>query len=202
VNSTNDTLRSTRLKVGSGELRTWLVRWPLGTLAFAASVDGVVAVDLRATRPVADASLDTVLARSATNEVEIIEGSPEPRVHEALVAYVKGDHDAFVELPVDLGAATPFAAQVYDTLRYVRAGQLVSYGALANACGRPGAARAIGRIVGANPLPLIVPCHRVVAADGSLGGFSGGLGVKRWLLAHEGVAARPGGWQSRRRPVC
>ena len=70
-------------------------------------------------------------------------------------------------------------------------GEVVAYGEIARRMGRPGASRAVGAANGRNPLAVVVPCHRVIGADGSLTGYGGGLWRKRWLLAHEG-AARPG----------
>ena len=89
---------------------------------------------------------------------------------------------------IDLINCTPFFASVYQRCRQVRRGQAISYGALARVVGRPRAARAVGVALSRNPCPLVVPCHRVVAADGSLGGFSasGGVLLKRRMLALEG----------------
>lgn len=90
------------------------------------------------------------------------------------------------DLPLDL-RGTPFQRRVWEELRRVPYGQTVAYGELARRVGRPGAARAVGRAVGANPVPIIVPCHRVVGADGSLVGYGGGLEIKAALLRLEGV---------------
>ncbi len=89
-------------------------------------------------------------------------------------------------LPLDL-RGTPFQQQVWRELRKVPYGQTVSYGELARRVGRPGAVRAVGQAVGANPIPIIVPCHRVVGADGSLVGYGGGLEIKSALLRLEGA---------------
>ncbi len=82
-------------------------------------------------------------------------------------------------------ANSDFARRVYRALQCTELGATVSYGQLAERAGSPGAARAVGRAMAANPLPLLVPCHRVLAQDGSLGGFTPGLAIKRWLLDHE-----------------
>ena len=87
--------------------------------------------------------------------------------------------------PLDLTGATPFQRAVWRQLQLIPAGQTRSYAAIARAIGRPRAARAVGAACGANPIPLLIPCHRVIASDGSLGGFSGGLDWKRRLLALE-----------------
>jgi len=94
---------------------------------------------------------------------------------------------------VDLTGCSDFSRGVYGSLRRVEPGQVVTYGELAQRAGRPGAARAIGRIMGANPVPLIVPCHRCVGADGALTGFSGhgGIELKARLLHFEGFVRNP-----------
>ena len=88
---------------------------------------------------------------------------------------------------VDLGRVTPFRRRVYEALLRVGRGQTCTYGELAAAAGSAGAARAVGSAMAENPVPLIIPCHRVVAAGG-LGGYGGGLELKRRLLALEGTA--------------
>jgi O-6-methylguanine DNA methyltransferase len=88
--------------------------------------------------------------------------------------------------PLDLSAGTVFQRRVWNQLRKLKPGQTSSYGELARRVGQAGAARAIGGACGANPIPVLVPCHRVLAANGSLGGFSGGLNWKRLLLEREG----------------
>ena len=91
------------------------------------------------------------------------------------------------DLPLDLEAATDFQREVYHELLQVPHGRLVTYGSLAEALGKPESAQAVGQAVGANPIPIVIPCHRVVAADGKLGGYSGGLEVKVALLSVENV---------------
>lgn len=87
--------------------------------------------------------------------------------------------------PLDLACATPFQAKVWKELQRIPRGKTRSYAEVARAIGHPKAARAVGTACGANPIPLIIPCHRVIASDGTLGGFSGGLDWKRRLLAIE-----------------
>jgi O-6-methylguanine DNA methyltransferase len=88
--------------------------------------------------------------------------------------------------PLDL-TGTDFQKSVWNALRKIPAGRTKSYGEIARAIGRPKAVRAVGGACGANPVPVLIPCHRVLAADGKIGGFSGGLDRKRDLLAREGV---------------
>lgn len=89
---------------------------------------------------------------------------------------------------VRLLGGTPFQRSVWKAMLSIPHGSTVSYGDLARRVGRPGAARAVGQAVGSNPIPLLIPCHRVVAADGGLGGFGGGLAMKTALLRQEGVS--------------
>ncbi|MCS7283279.1 MAG: methylated-DNA--[protein]-cysteine S-methyltransferase [Anaerolineae bacterium] len=90
------------------------------------------------------------------------------------------------DLPLDL-RGTPFQRRVWEELLSVPYGQTISYGELARRIGKPEAVRAVGQAVGANPVPIIVPCHRVIGADGSLVGYGGGLEVKAALLRLEGA---------------
>ena len=90
------------------------------------------------------------------------------------------------EIPLDL-RGTLFQVAVWKAIYSIPNGLLSSYGRIAKQIGRPKAVRAVGNAVGDNPIGLIVPCHRVVASDGSLGGFGGGLDLKRRLLVHEGI---------------
>jgi len=92
------------------------------------------------------------------------------------------------ELPLDFsGAATAFQRDVYDRLLRIGYGHVASYGQVARDIGRPDMARAVGQAVGANPIPIIVPCHRVIASDGRLTGFGGGIAAKVALLKLEGI---------------
>jgi methylated-DNA-[protein]-cysteine S-methyltransferase len=90
-------------------------------------------------------------------------------------------------VPVDLSVGTDFQQKVWRALTKIPRGETRSYGWVARKVGKPGASRAVGTACGANPVPVIVPCHRVIAGDGSLGGFGGGLPMKRQLLRIEGV---------------
>lgn len=109
--------------------------------------------------------------------------------------HLGGDPQDFRTVRVELGGASVFARQVYDVVRGIPAGLTMTYGELAQAMHRPGAARAVGQALGRNPIPLIIPCHRVLAAGGQVGGFSapGGPVTKARLLALEGVGEEPRG---------
>ena len=108
------------------------------------------------------------------------------RAAEALDAYFAGDFTALDTLPVNLGG-TPFQQSVWMALREIPAGTRLTYAQLASRLGRPAAMRAVGHANGANPISIVIPCHRLVGADGTLTGYGGGLDRKRWLLAHEGA---------------
>lgn len=103
-----------------------------------------------------------------------------------LDAYFGGDLNAFDGLAVDPGG-TDFQSAVWRSLRGVRTGSTTTYSALARQVGSPSAVRAVGAANGANPIWLVIPCHRAIGADGSLTGYAGGLERKRWLLQHEGA---------------
>ena len=96
------------------------------------------------------------------------------------------DPKAGHRIPLDLDG-TPFQLKVWEMLQAIPAGQTRSYGDLARQLGSPGASRAVGAANGQNPVAVLVPCHRVIAADGTLGGYAGGLGLKERLLASEGA---------------
>jgi methylated-DNA-[protein]-cysteine S-methyltransferase len=105
-----------------------------------------------------------------------------PRTREWLAAYFDG---GTVDAPtLDLRGA-PFELRVWAALQQIPFGETTSYGAIATRIGAPGAARAVGAANGANPVSLIVPCHRVIGSSGTLVGYGGGLDKKKWLLAHE-----------------
>ena len=110
------------------------------------------------------------------------------KVAEQLQEYFDGVRKRF-ELPLDLRSLTPFQRTVLSSIREIPAGETISYGGLARRIGKPGSARAVGRALGGNPIPIIIPCHRVLASDGSLGGYSGrgGIRTKQALLELEGA---------------
>ena len=93
------------------------------------------------------------------------------------------------ELPLDLSGLTPFQCSVLETLLRIPPGEVWTYRRLAGELGRPRSSRPVGQALAHNPIPIIIPCHRVIASDGNLGGYSGGFGIetKRWLLRFEGA---------------
>ena len=114
-----------------------------------------------------------------------LSSSPAPRALKAsLDAFFAGDLEAIDAIAVRTGG-TDFQRFVWAALRRIPAGTTTSYGQLAATIGRPDAVRAVGLANGANPVVIVVPCHRVIGADGSLTGYGGGIARKRWLLAHE-----------------
>ena len=108
------------------------------------------------------------------------------QTHRQLDEYFAGDRSSF-ELDVDLHGAAPFAQQVLGELARVPYGRTTTYGTLAAKVGAPRAARAVGTVMNRNPIPIVLPCHRVVGANGSLTGYAGGLDVKERLLRLEGA---------------
>lgn len=113
---------------------------------------------------------------------------PEPgelsHVRSAWADYLDGDLAALERVAVRQ-SGSPVRVEVWDALRRIPAGEPISYGEMADVIGRPRAARAVGSACGANHVAPFVPCHRVIAADGGLGGYGYGLSVKKWLLDHE-----------------
>jgi methylated-DNA-[protein]-cysteine S-methyltransferase len=104
----------------------------------------------------------------------------------AAEAYFEGELSTIDSLPVKTGG-TPFQRSVWAALRTIPTGKTTTYGRLAAGISRPKAVRAVGMANGANPISIVVPCHRVIGADATLTGYGGGLERKRWLLQHEGV---------------
>jgi methylated-DNA-[protein]-cysteine S-methyltransferase len=103
-----------------------------------------------------------------------------------LAEYFRGARRVF-DIPI-AAKGTAFQRDIWRALREIPFGETRSYSALAQSLGKPDAVRAVAQANGANPLPIIIPCHRVIGADGSLTGFGGGIAIKRWLLEHESVA--------------
>jgi methylated-DNA-[protein]-cysteine S-methyltransferase len=152
---------------------------PIGTLRSAVRSDGaLVALGF-------EDSWSPLFARVAVRfaDPRVASGVP-VHVAEAIEAYFGGDVTALDALPAD-PAGTEFQRRVWAALRTIPAGETRSYAAVASAVGAPRAVRAVGAANGANPVAIAIPCHRVIASDGALHGYAGGLERKRWLLAHE-----------------
>ena len=144
-------------------------RSPLGALAVEASDDGIFGLSFGDRGP----ARPGISARARAHlDVAV----------EALDAYFAGRPPRLPHLDVH---GSPFQLAVWEALRSIPWGEVRTYGEIAALLGREGGARAVGAANGRNPIAILVPCHRVVAAGGRLGGYSGGLDVKRWLLAHE-----------------
>jgi methylated-DNA-[protein]-cysteine S-methyltransferase len=159
----------------------------LGRCAIAWSERGVVAVALPGARS------DAALARLRRRLADAAEAPPPPAIQavvEDLRALLRGEPRDLSGAPLDLAGVPAFEGRVYAAARAIRHGATATYGELAARLGAPSEARAVGEALARNPCPLIVPCHRVTAAGGRLGGFSapGGAATKRRLLALEGAS--------------
>jgi methylated-DNA-[protein]-cysteine S-methyltransferase len=164
-------------------MRLRLERWesPMCPLLIATDNDGV----LRAIEFGDHESRMNHLLRHHYGDDYVLEESEMPvSLKRALEGYFEGKIEALAEVQTATGG-TAFQREVWRALRTIPAGTTMSYGQLAKKVGRKGASRAVGAANGANPIPIVVPCHRVIGADGSLTGFGGGLAHKKWLLEHE-----------------
>jgi methylated-DNA-[protein]-cysteine S-methyltransferase len=157
---------------------------PVGRLFVAASETGLVRVSFGGS----EASFVRELRALGAEPVRSEERTAEV-VHQ-LRAYFAGERRAF-DVRFDLSGISPFQHRVLMACASVPAGQVVSYGEIARRIGRPGGSRAVGQALGRNPIPIIIPCHRIVATGG-IGGYGGGLARKRKLLRLEGALAAAG----------
>jgi len=178
------------------DVLTGLVDAPWGPIHLAATRDGVVALESRTIDEVFEAGL----RRRGAVTVRPLDGGSGDAARiardalEAVRRYLDGWRDALDDVPLDLAGCSAFDREVFAAVRAIPYGAATSYGGVARRVGRPGAARAVGGAVGRCPVGIVVPCHRVVAGDGSLGGYGVGwagpdaqLDVKRTLLELEGV---------------
>jgi methylated-DNA-[protein]-cysteine S-methyltransferase len=164
-------------------MRLWMAETesPVGTLRLVVSPATGALHRLDFVDPGFDAEAELTTRFGAVE----IESKDDPCDHVSrLRAWFGGRLDALDAIAVDAGG-TPFQQAVWRALRRLRPGATTSYGALAATIGRPNASRAVGLANGSNPIAIVVPCHRVIGADGSLTGYGGGLARKRWLLDHE-----------------
>ncbi len=162
----------------------WFQAWPLGVLCIATSRLG-----LRRITWSEDDDRDA-LARRLREEfpnASLLEREPDPGMAREFDEFFAGERKRF-EIAVDPRPTSPFRERVLRRLMHTRYGETLSYGELATAVGKPGAARAVGRAMATNPLPIVIPCHRVLPADRSLGHYTGGAHVKAFLLELEGVS--------------
>ena len=156
---------------------------PIGPLAIACDSDGAVR----------GVSFGEGLERAMRREypdAPMASGETPGAVRETLANYFAGDASALDRIRWSLDgsvAGDGFQARVWRALAEVPAGRTISYGEMAKRAGDPGAAQAAGVALNRNPIPLVLPCHRVVGADGAMVGFGGGLERKTWLLRHEGA---------------
>jgi methylated-DNA-[protein]-cysteine S-methyltransferase len=174
-----------------GTLRVAAVAGPWGPIHVATTARGVLAIAILSPRDafVADA------ARRSGLEVETGSSPFLDRAVDAIERFFAGDTAPFEGLPLDLADRRAWDLSVFSGVRQLGRGEVTSYGRLARAIGRSGAARAVGGAVGRNPIGLAIPCHRVIAGDGSIGGYGGDwfgsreqlLEIKRELLALEGI---------------
>lgn len=151
---------------------------PVGPLLLAADDDGLHLIEFASPRHPAARGRDWHEGSHAALD----------QTRAQLDEYFAGDRRTF-DLPLS-PRGTPFQRDVWRALQRIPYGETISYAALATGIGKPTATRAVGAANGRNPLPIVVPCHRVIGADGSLTGFGGGLPIKQFLLALEGAVPR------------
>ena len=143
--------------------------------------DRPLSLEIRGT----DAGLTAIrILRVETESASAPPDSLAEKAGKQLTEYFEGRRTTF-DLPLVLHG-TPFQIRVLNELSRILFGETVTYGELAARAGSPGASRAVGSVMAKNPLPIVIPCHRVLAAGNTIGGFTGGLDMKRWLLAIEG----------------
>ncbi len=170
-------------------MRLWLDRLPspLGTLLLVSDETALVALDFADYEP----RMMTLLRRYHGAGVTLEPGVVTVAVREAVAAYFAGCATALDGLAVHTGG-TAFQQRVWTALRRIPYGTTTSYGRLAATLGVPNASRAVGLANGANPVSIVVPCHRVIGSDGKLTGYGGGLPRKAWLIRHEAGAGELG----------
>lgn len=158
----------------------------IGTCGIAWREDAIVAVQLPERTQAATRSY---LLRRYPETPESTPPVEVQRAIDAITALLDGEDIDLSSIPLDLSDVTPFDRRVYEAAREIPAGRTRTYGDLARQLGDPGAARAVGRALGSNPIAILVPCHRVVAAGAGIGGFSasGGTATKQRILRIEGA---------------
>jgi len=169
--------RARRHRSGAHQVVTTLIDTPLGPMLAGATDAGVCLLEF-ADRPMLPTQL--VIVRRRLGPIVAGRHRHLDKLAIELGEYFAGRRTAF-DVPID-APGSPFQQHVWEQLRQIPHGATASYAALANELGRSGAARAVGRANGSNRVAIVIPCHRVIAADGGLGGYGGGLDRKRWLL--------------------
>ncbi len=159
------------------------IHTPIGRVWVAVTDAGLVRISFRRS---AASFVDELRQRLRADVVE--SATKLAPVVAQLAAYFDGRRRTF-DLPVDLRMATPFQRRVLTATRSVPPGEVVSYGEIAKRIAQPKASRAVGQALGHNPVPIVIPCHRIIAGGGRIGGYTGGLAVKKKLLAIEGALA-------------
>jgi len=154
---------------------------PVGQLYLAATDKGLLRI-----APAKGSELSFIMDLGISHFDVVHSEKPFEALKKQLTAYFKGRPVVF-RFKADISRGTDFQKSIWRILSNLLPGQMVTYGMLAREIGRPKASRAVGQAVGANPLPVIIPCHRVIASDGSLGGFAWGIKVKKKLLSIEGI---------------
>jgi methylated-DNA-[protein]-cysteine S-methyltransferase len=159
----------------------------VGTCAIAWGPNGIVGVQLPESNP--SATLSRLLRKQGGDASPGLAPTLVQRTIEDIVALLTGEPRDLRQAPLDLTQVPDFFRRVYEVVRAIPPGKTLSYGEVAARCGDPAAARTIGQAMARNPFPIIVPCHRVLAAHGKNGGFSahGGVSTKLKLLAIEGA---------------
>ncbi len=165
---------------------------PIGPCGIAWTAAGIAGLQL----PGADA--EATRRRMSRRFPGAVERTPPPGVQRArdrVLALLAGERTDLSGLPLDLSGVPDFDRRVYEVARAIPPGQTLTYGEIARRLDAPAEARAVGQALGRNPVAIIVPCHRVLAADGRMGGFSasGGVSTKRRILEIEGAAALSAG---------
>jgi methylated-DNA-[protein]-cysteine S-methyltransferase len=180
--ATASVMNRVRVERSESERRYSFVETTFGTAVLEWTDEGIARVELPDGNPPAPRAAASIAARPTGFAADAAR---------KLQSYFAGEEVDFDSLPLDLSNVPGFARQVYAAARQLKRGELATYGELAERMGMPGSARAVGGALGRNPVPLIVPCHRVVAAGGRVGGFSagGGITLKRRMLALENASA-------------
>ncbi len=155
------------------------VESPIGKVVFGVRDGKMCALGFEEYWPILENSL-----RRRFGTIELVRRDDPEDFSERLRAYFRGDLGAIDSIPT-APAGTPFQLSVWTALREIPCGRTLSYGELARTIGKPESVRAVGAANGQNPISIVLPCHRVIGANGNLTGYGGGIERKRWLLAHE-----------------